>query len=63
MSFPICDFLVSGCAPPPFVFSPLREVPLPLVGKAVFWVLNSLSFCLSVKLLIFFSNLTESLAG
>ena len=41
-----------------------REVPLAVVvNKAGLMVLNSLHFCLSVKLLISPSNLNESLAG
>ena len=44
---------------------PLGEVPLAFVvnAKAGLVVLNSLSFCLSVKLLISLSNLNEIRAG
>ena len=47
---------------PPPLFSRPREVPL-VFCKTVLVVLNSFSFCLSVKLLISPSNLSESLAG
>ena len=40
-----------------------REVPLAFVVKLVWWCLNSLNFCLFGKLLIFPSDLKESLAG
>ena len=46
-----------------FSFSP-REVPLTFVVKLDLVVLNSfISFCLSIKLLISPSNLSEILAG
>ena len=40
-----------------------REVPLAFVVELVLVVLNSLSFCLSVKVLISLSNLNEILDG
>ena len=55
LSFVVFLFLVVA-----FSFLP-REVPLVFVVELV--LLNSLSFCLSVKVLISPSNLNESLAG
>ena len=40
-----------------------REYPLVFVGELVWWCWNSLSFCLSVRLLISPSYLNEILAG
>ena len=57
MSFLIFLFLVVA-----FSFLP-REIPLSICYKAGFVVLNSLSFCLSVKLLISPSNVNEILLG
>ena len=56
-SFVIFQFLVMA-----FSLLP-REIPLAFAAKLVMVVLNSLSFCLSVKLFISLSNLNESLAG
>ena len=61
VNFPICDFLLSSCGltlPPPPKRSFFR-----FWFEAGFVVLNSLSFRLSVKLLISASNVNESLAG
>ena len=62
-SFSICNFLVSGCDHLCVCVCVLREVPLTFVCKAVLVVLNCLSCCLSVNLLISPSNLSVSLAG
>ena len=56
-SFVIFQFLLMA-----FSLLP-REIPLAFAAKLVMVVLISLSFCLSVKLLISLSNLNESLAG
>ena len=47
----------------PFLCLLSRQYPLVFVGRAGLVVLNSLSFCLSVKLLISPSYLNEILAG
>ena len=57
--FSICSLLDSSCG---LFFSTYRS-PLSICCKGGLVVLNSLSFCLSVKLLISPLNLNESLAG
>ena len=59
VSFSIHDFLVSSVA----FFFPTQRSSFSICCRAALVMMNSLSFCLSVKLLISPSNLNESLAG
>jgi len=59
MSLVICGIFVSSCG---LFFSAWRS-SFSICCQAGLVVLNSLSFCLSVTLLISLSNLNESLAG
>ena len=59
VSFVICGIFVSDCS---LFFSAYRS-SFSICCKAGLVLLNSLNFCLSVKVLISSSNLNESLAG
>ena len=59
VNFFIHNFLVSS----PGLFFCSQRIPFTIYCKAGLVVLNSLGFCLSIKVLIFPSNLNESLAG
>ena len=59
VNFFIHNFLVSS----PGLFFCSQRISFTIYCKAGLVVLNSLGFCLSIKVLIFSSNLNESLAG